>query len=135
MCLGSISGDFSANKMKKTGLNGCVYDFSVDYKISDTSDIINIHKYKTEPTVIDLHPNEYSQELYYYPFTVKLDQCVKSWNNLNDLPNKVCVPNKTEGLYLKLSNMITGITESKTLKKYISCECKCRFDGRKCNSN
>ena len=31
--------------MKKTGLNGCVYDFSVDYKIFDTSDIIDIHKY------------------------------------------------------------------------------------------
>ena len=45
MCLGNISGDFSANKMKKTGLNGLVYDFSVDYKISDKSDIINIHKY------------------------------------------------------------------------------------------
>ena len=35
-------------------------------------------KCKTEPTVINLHPNEYSQELNYYPFTVKLDQCVKS---------------------------------------------------------
>ena len=23
----------------------------------------------------------------------------------------------------------------KTLTKYILCECKCRFDGRKCNSN
>ena len=29
--------------------------------------------------------------------------------------------------------MITGINESKTLAKHISCECKCRFDGRKCN--
>ena len=32
-------------------------------------------------------------------------------------------------------NMITGINESKTLTKDISCECKCKFDGRKCNSN
>ena len=31
-------------------------------------------------------------------------------------------------------NTITGINESKTLKKHISCECKCRFDERKCNS-
>ena len=30
---------------------------------------------------------------------------------------------------------ITGINESKTLKKHVSCECKCRFDGRKCNSS
>ena len=35
----------SANNMKKTRLNGCVYNFSVDYKTFDTSDIIDIHKY------------------------------------------------------------------------------------------
>ena len=26
------------------------------------------------------------------------------------------------------------MNESKTLTKHISCECKCRFDGRKCDS-
>ena len=29
--------------------------------------------------------------------------------------------------------MSTGINELKTLTKHILCECKCRFDGRKCN--
>ena len=31
--------------------------------------------------------------------------------------------------------MIAGINESKTLRKHISCECKCKLDGTKCNSN
>ena len=31
--------------------------------------------------------------------------------------------------------MITGKNESKILTKDISCECKCKFDGRKCYSN
>ena len=31
--------------------------------------------------------------------------------------------------------MITGINESRALTKYISCECKCKFDGTKCKSN
>ena len=31
--------------------------------------------------------------------------------------------------------MITGINGSKRLKKYISYECKCKFDERKCNSD
>ena len=31
--------------MKKAGLNGCLYNFSVDYKASDISVITNIHKY------------------------------------------------------------------------------------------
>ena len=32
-------------------------------------------------------------------------------------------------------NTIMGINEAKTLKKDISCGCKCKFDGRKCKSN
>ena len=31
--------------MKKTGLNGCVYEFSVDYRAFDATNIINIYKY------------------------------------------------------------------------------------------
>ena len=31
--------------------------------------------------------------------------------------------------------MITGINESKTLRKYILCEYKCKFDGRNWNSD
>ena len=37
-----------------------------------------IKVYEIQPTLIDLHPNEYTQELHYYPFTVKLDRCVGS---------------------------------------------------------
>ena len=47
-----------------------------------------------QPTFINLHPNEYSQEFHYYPFTIKLDRCVGSCNTLNDLSSKVCVPKK-----------------------------------------
>ena len=66
---------------------------------------------------------------------VQLDKCVGSCNTLNDLPNKVCLPNKTDDLNLNMFNMITGINESKTLTKHISHECKCKFDGIKCYSN
>ena len=31
--------------------------------------------------------------------------------------------------------MITGINESKTLIKHVSCECKCKLNGTKCNSS
>ena len=31
--------------------------------------------------------------------------------------------------------MTTGTNEPKTLTKYISCKCKCKFVGRKCNSD
>ena len=51
------------------------------------------------------------------------------------MSNKVCIQNKVEDLNITVFNMITGKNESKTLAKHISCECKCKFDGTKCNSN
>ena len=44
-CLGDISKDWSADNMKKTGFNGYVYDFSVDYGSTYADDIKDIHKY------------------------------------------------------------------------------------------
>ena len=43
-CLGNISKDWLIDDMKKTGLKGCVYDFSVDYDVITVTDILDIHK-------------------------------------------------------------------------------------------
>ena len=49
LCLGNISKKFSVDNMKKkTGLNGYVYDFSVDYDAIAVDGILDIHKYLME---------------------------------------------------------------------------------------
>ena len=45
LCLGNISKDWSVDNMKDTGLNGFVYDFSVDYDATSVDGIKDIHKY------------------------------------------------------------------------------------------
>ena len=80
-------------------------------------------KCMTQPTLINLHPNEYTH--------LRVGSC----NTLNDLSNELCVPNKLKDLNLIMFNMIKGINESKILIKHISCEWKRKFDGRKYNSN
>ena len=97
--------------------------------------LLSYQKCMVQPALTNLHPNEYSQEIHCYPFSVKLYRCVGSFNTLNDLSNKVCFPNKTEDLNLSVLNKITEINESKTLKKYILCECKCKFDVTNSNSD
>ena len=87
----------------------------------------------TQSTLIKLHPNEYTQGLHFYPLAFNLARCVRSCNTLNDLSNKVCVPNKTKDLNLNIFNMITEINEPKTLTKHRSC--KYKFDCKNCNSN
>ena len=46
LCLVNISKYFTViNMKKKTGWNEYMYEFSVDYSIIDTSNIVNIQKY------------------------------------------------------------------------------------------
>ena len=44
-CLENISKDWSVDNMKDTGLNGYVYDFSVDYGAIAVDNILDINKY------------------------------------------------------------------------------------------
>ena len=37
--------------------------------------LLSNQKCKIQPTLINLHPNEYSEEFHYYPFPVKLERC------------------------------------------------------------
>ena len=43
--LGKVSKDWSVDNMKNTGLNGHVYDFSVDYDAIAVADILDIEEY------------------------------------------------------------------------------------------
>ena len=74
-------------------------------------------KCKIYPMLTNVHPNEYSQELHYYPFAAKFDKCIGSCDTLNDLSNRVCVPNKTENLNTHAFNMITEKNKSNILTK------------------
>ena len=85
--------------------------------------LLRNQKCMTQPTIINLHPSGYSQELHYYQFAVNLDGCLRSCSTLNDLSNKVCVSNKTKDLNLSTFYMNTGI----------SCECNCKFDSWRCS--
>ena len=51
LCLGNISKDFSPSEMRKTGLNGYVYDFSVDYWAMANDKILDIQKYLMEKII------------------------------------------------------------------------------------
>ena len=87
----------------------------------------------TQPTLINLNPNEYTERLHYYSLAVNVDRCTRSCNTLNGVSDRICVLNKTEDLNLNVFNMIAGLNESKLLTKHVSCKCKYKFDGRKCH--
>ena len=45
LCLGNISKYWPVDNMKKSGLNGYVYEFSVDYDAIAVDDMLHIHNY------------------------------------------------------------------------------------------
>ena len=63
--------------------------------------------------------NTVKKRLHYYSFAVKLNRCAESCNILNDLSDKVCIPDKTEDLNINVFNMITGKNEPKFNTGYI----------------
>ena len=46
--------------------------------------LLSNQKCMTQPTIINLYPDEYSQEFLYYSFVDKLDRCAGSCITLND---------------------------------------------------
>ena len=95
--------------------------------------LLSNQKCLIQPALIDLHPNKYGQKFVGSCNTVILLSVIVSYVLI--LLLLLSVSNKTDGLNLNVFNMITGINESKTLTKHISCQYKCRFDGRKDNSD
>ena len=47
-----------------------------------------------QPTLTNLHPNEYSQELHYYLFAVNLDRSAESCNTLEYYMQNIMCPKK-----------------------------------------
>ena len=47
--------------------------------------LLSGEKCLTQPTLINLHSSEYSQEFHCYSFAVKLGRCIGSCNTLNNL--------------------------------------------------
>ena len=71
-------------------------------------------------------------ELKYDLFVISLDKCIRSFNVLSP---RMCVLKETKDINAKAFNIITNKTEAKKMTKYIACDCKCKFNSTKCNSN
>ena len=48
---------------------------------------------------------------------ISLDKCNESCNYVFDLSSKICVPSKTKGVNVKLSNIITNGNEEKNISE------------------
>ena len=54
-CLGSVSKIFENDELKETALIGNVYDFSIEYRVIQATDILHIHDYLIKIHLIKLY--------------------------------------------------------------------------------
>ena len=85
---------------------------------------------KVRPKIINVNSNE----LVFYPFSIKTSKCSGSCNNINDPYAKICVPDVVKDLNFKVFNLMSRTNETRHRKWHKTCKCKYRLDASVCNN-
>ena len=91
---------------------------------------INNQECKARPEVININSND----PLFYPYSVCINKCSGSCDNINDPHAKLCVPDVVEGINVKVFNVMSKTIETRYIGWHEACRCKCRLDASVCNS-
>ena len=80
---------------------------------------------KVRPEIVNINSNK----PIFYSFSVKINKCSGSCNNINDLYAKICVPDT-----VKILNVMSRTNETKSIKWHETCKCICRLNGIICSN-
>ena len=92
--------------------------------------LMNNQECKIRPQIIYINSNEPS----FYPYSVKINQCSGSCNNINDPYTKLCVPYVVKNINVKVFNLLSRTNETRHIEWHETCKCKCRLDASACNN-
>ena len=68
-----------------------------------------------------------------YPDNIKVDRCIRSCNNITNPYSKVCLPDITKNVTVKVFNLISQQNEMKEISFHKSCRCDCLLNKSVCN--
>ena len=78
--------------------------------------------------------NTNNNEPVFYPFSIKVNKCSGSCNNINDLYAKLCVPDVVKNINLKVFNLMSWSNQTKQIKWHESCKCECKLNSSACSN-
>ena len=79
---------------------------------------------KVKPETVDINSNN----PIFYPFSIKINKCSGSCNNINSPYAKICVPDVIKDLNVKVFNLMSRTNETRRIKLHETCKCICRLD-------
>ena len=91
---------------------------------------MNNQESKARTKLMNINNNE---PVFYY-FSIKVNKCSKSWNNINDPYAKLCVPGVLKNINVKVFNLMSFSNQTKHIEWHETCKCKCRLVASICNN-
>ena len=91
---------------------------------------MNNQKCISRPKIMDLNPNE----LVFFPYSIKINKCSGSCNNINSPFTKLCVPDIIKNINVKVFNLMSRINETRQIAWHETCKFICRLTSAVCNS-
>ena len=82
------------------------------------------------PEIITINSNKPTFD----PYNIEICKCSRSCNDINDPYAKLCVPNVVKNINIKAFNPMSRTNETRHIKWYKTCKCKCRLDASVCNN-
>ena len=89
-------------------------------------------KCKSRPKIIDVNAN--SGEPVFYPYSIKVNKCSGSCNNINDPLVKLCVPDIVKNVNVRVSNLMSRVNETRQMVWHETCKRVCRLNEAICNA-
>ena len=79
--------------------------------------LINNQECKIRPEILNINSNE---DLF-YSYSIKLNKCSRSCNNINDPYSTLCVPDVVKNMNVKVFNLMSRTNETKHIKWHETC--------------
>ena len=90
--------------------------------------LMNNQECRIRPEIIDINSNEPT----FYPYSIEVNKCSGSCNNISDPDSKMCVPDVVKNINVKVFNLMSRTNKTRHIEQHETCKCKCRLDASVC---
>ena len=90
---------------------------------------MNNQEYKVRSKIVNINSNE----LVFFPFSIKTSKCSGSCNNINNPYVRSCV-SVVKNINIKVFNLMSRTNETRHVEWHETCKWKCRLDASVCNN-
>ena len=104
-----------------------VFFVAMTFSSANALECISMNKQdcKIRTKIVDINNNGPTL----YPFSIKVNKCSGSCNNINDLYAKLRVTDVAKNINAKVFNLMSRSNQTRHTELHETCKCKCRLDS------